>query len=51
MIFDTPSPVDDDAAASPCPAAVVNVLGVLRHIKDGETLTVDGDAATVSRIP
>ncbi|MGH8064021.1 MAG: PEP/pyruvate-binding domain-containing protein [Candidatus Entotheonellia bacterium] len=31
--------------------AVVNVPGILRHIKDGETLTVDGDAATVSRIP
>jgi hypothetical protein len=31
--------------------AVVNVPGILRHIKDGETLTVDGNAATVSRSP
>jgi rifampicin phosphotransferase len=30
--------------------AVVNVPGILDLIKDGETLTVDGDAATVSRI-
>jgi rifampicin phosphotransferase len=31
--------------------AVVNIPGVLSHIKNGETLRVDGDAATVSRIP
>jgi rifampicin phosphotransferase len=31
--------------------AVVNIPGILSHIQDGETLTVDGDAATVRRIP
>lgn len=30
--------------------AVVNIPDILSHIKDGETLTVDGDAATVGRI-
>jgi rifampicin phosphotransferase len=30
--------------------AVVNIPGILDHIKDGETLTVDGDAATVRRL-
>lgn len=29
--------------------AVVNLPGILDHVKDGEQLTVDGDAATVSR--
>jgi pyruvate,water dikinase len=31
--------------------AVVNIPDILSHIKDGETLMVDGDAATVRRIP
>jgi pyruvate,water dikinase len=30
--------------------AVVNIPNILNHITDGESLTVDGDAATVSRI-
>ena len=30
--------------------AVVNIPDIVSHIKDGETLTVDGDAATVGRI-
>jgi pyruvate,water dikinase len=30
--------------------AVVNMPGILDHIKDGDTLTVDGDGATVRRI-
>jgi pyruvate,water dikinase len=30
--------------------AVVNIPGILDHIKDGDTLTVDGDAATVRRL-
>jgi rifampicin phosphotransferase len=30
--------------------AVVNIPDILDHIKDGETLTVDGDAATVERV-
>jgi rifampicin phosphotransferase len=30
--------------------AVVNIPDILSHIKDGETLTVDGDAATVGRL-
>jgi phosphohistidine swiveling domain-containing protein len=30
--------------------AVVNIPNILNHITDGEILTVDGDAATVSRI-
>jgi phosphohistidine swiveling domain-containing protein len=30
--------------------AVVNIPGILDHIKDGDTLAVDGDAATVRRI-
>jgi pyruvate,water dikinase len=29
--------------------AVVNIPGILDHLIDGETLTVDGDAATVRR--
>jgi pyruvate,water dikinase len=31
--------------------AVVNIPDILSHIEDGETLAVDGDAATVRRIP
>jgi pyruvate,water dikinase len=31
--------------------AVVNIPNILSQIKDGETLTVDGDAATVGRTP
>jgi rifampicin phosphotransferase len=31
--------------------AVVNIPGIPSHIHDGETLTVDGDATTVRRIP
>ena len=30
--------------------AVVNIPDILSHIKDGETLTVDGDAAKVGRL-
>ena len=30
--------------------AVVNTPGILDHMEDGETLTVDGDAATVRRL-
>ena len=30
--------------------AVVNIQDILSHIKDGETLTVDGDAATIGRL-
>jgi pyruvate,water dikinase len=30
--------------------AVVNIPGILDHIKDGDRLTVDGDAATVRRV-
>jgi phosphohistidine swiveling domain-containing protein len=30
--------------------AVVNIPDILSHIKDGDTLTVDGDAATVGRL-
>ena len=30
--------------------AVVNIPDILSHIRDGETLTVDGDAATVERV-
>jgi pyruvate,water dikinase len=30
--------------------AVVNIPDILSHIKDGETLTVDGDSATVRRV-
>jgi pyruvate,water dikinase len=30
--------------------AVVNIPNILNHLTDGEILTVDGDAATVSRI-
>jgi pyruvate,water dikinase len=29
--------------------AMVNIPGILDHLIDGETLTVDGDAATVRR--
>jgi rifampicin phosphotransferase len=31
--------------------AVLNVPDILSHVKDGETLTVDGDAAMVRRLP
>jgi phosphoenolpyruvate-protein kinase (PTS system EI component) len=31
--------------------AVVNIPGIPSHTHDGETLTVDGDATTVRRIP
>ena len=30
--------------------AVVNIPDILDHIEDGETLMVDGDAATVRRL-
>jgi rifampicin phosphotransferase len=30
--------------------AVVNIPNILSHITDGETLTVDGDRATVERL-
>ena len=31
--------------------AVLNVPDILSHIENGETLTVDGDAAMVRRLP
>jgi rifampicin phosphotransferase len=31
--------------------AVVNIPDILSHVKDGETPTVDGDAAMVRRLP
>jgi rifampicin phosphotransferase len=31
--------------------AVLNVPDILSHVKDGETLTVDGDAVMVRRLP
>jgi hypothetical protein len=30
--------------------AVVTIPDILGHIKDGETLTVDGDVSTVERV-